>query len=1233
MDLDLLQRDLLLSHDRLYGPATDAIKSFDHFMDHMLPYIVREFSRFEMNSGTEKHFVQFGHIVVHKPLVQEVDGPQTSIRIMTNVPMMPMEARNRGLTYCAEVFVNIEHTVKSLDGTIIDKFSYREVPLMQMPVMLRSKFCHLSDLRNMELLKECPSDPGGYFIVRGNAKVLQPQKVQRINVHIVKHGSKGQPIDLEIRSLQADKKFRSTSTLYVHYGGTPAVITVDVPYLASGQNAVLIFRALGLKSAAEIEQFMWSNKSDPRRKYFETTLAACEASNADYDICKVYDALGSGMYNESDLGTTDKIRRQVAQQITGEFMPHCGFDDGPETCYKKLVYFRSVILHILDVFTGLKKPDDRDFEGFKAVHMSATLLSTMFRQQFSSFVKSVRNKMFDRFKKSKHLDIAAFVAHSDVLSRDVLKAFSDGEVTVKQASNAGSGVIQLAHQVNPLGLSTHIQRVSTALPKDGKYTLMRGVDSTQLFSYCPAETPEGHGAGLLQNLTLFAKVRLGTETSIVISAILNGLPDFAIQNGIYETILRPLQYMDHAQLQETLIFVNGEPIGSTCMPEGLLILMRKARRAKMLPIDTSIIMAHHGIAVFTDMGTVQFPLICLETLRKESHKILCSENGLYKGSGELFKTMLALGIIEYVESWECLDYRVAFRPEDLKKPELLKGLNGTSLMPFTHIALHPMAFLGTSASSVPWSDHDQAPRVSYQAGMLKQSVSTPAMNLNERFDLGYAHSLWYPQRPMADTIVSESRKLQEWPMGENLMIAIGSYDGLSQEDAIVRSGASIDRGSGRITVHRVFKAVVHKITASDYEAFECPIQVKNGQQCIGIRAECDYSKIDVRGLPIEGTYVKNGDVIIGRVLYTTDDSDNRVRRDRSIIVTCEDTEHFIVDRIMISTNRDGFRQVRVRLRSMRVPQVGDKISDRHGQKGVIGFLAPQEDLPFVADGPNAGMVPDAIVNLHSINGRMTIGKLLEMLYSNLGLAAGSFVDASPFKNIDAQWAIDKLLESGYGTEVFMIDGKSGRMMKSPWFIGSCFYQSLKHMVLDKIAARNRGPRAALTRQPLEGRAKQGGLRVGEMERDAFLAHGASMTLDDRSRVASDGHVAPVCTKCGQIGETSVKFTLKGLVGTADSDGLGDDFSADMDIDDGAGLEDQQINHAESCRICSGPIQRINTTYCYSNLLVRELATVGIKVEHFFDTAAAETADAETTADVADLAADMASNLMEDLSVF
>lgn len=289
-----------------------------------------------------------------------------------------------------------------------------------------------------------------------------------------------------------------------------------------------------------------------------------------------------------------------------------------------------------------------------------------------------------------------------------------------QASNAGSGVIQLVHQVNPLGLSTHIQRVSTALPKDGKYTLMRGVDATQLFLYCPAETPEGHGAGLLQNLALFARVRLGTETAHVVSALNSGVTHFASSVcGVHGLSLAPITRLEQTTIAgQTLVLVNGEPVAYTTTPEALVTVLRRARRAKVLPLDASVIVAPHGIAIFTDMGTVQFPLICLDSLQRDGHKLATGAGT----TGELFKTMLGLGIIEYVEAWEALDYRVAFKPEDLKRVDLTVGLNGAPLMPFTHMALHPMAILGTSASSVPWSDHDQAPRVSYQAGECHMAV-------------------------------------------------------------------------------------------------------------------------------------------------------------------------------------------------------------------------------------------------------------------------------------------------------------------------------------------------------------------------------------------------------------------------------------------------------------------------------------------------------------------------------
>jgi DNA-directed RNA polymerase II subunit RPB2 len=298
------------------------------------------------------------------------------------------------------VVVDIDYNILDADGnTVIGsdgkeaRISYREVPLLSIPVMLRSKYCHLSNLRNLEALKECEYDEGGYFIIRGNPKVIVSQKTMRINVDIARKND--DRIDAEIRSLRADEKFRSTSTLYIHYVGNPPTFRIDIPFLAAGMPMAAIFRALGFSTQDEIEDFLWDTPDDPRKKLVATMY---KEPVMNMTIDEVYTELGHGMYNENDL-TPEKVRKQVQQQINGELLPHVGFDDEPETKFKKAIYLRSIMLHMLDIYTGAVDPDDRDFEGFKSIQMSASILSTMFRQMFSAFVKTIRNKMYDRFQK------------------------------------------------------------------------------------------------------------------------------------------------------------------------------------------------------------------------------------------------------------------------------------------------------------------------------------------------------------------------------------------------------------------------------------------------------------------------------------------------------------------------------------------------------------------------------------------------------------------------------------------------------------------------------------------------------------------------------------------------------------------------------------------------------------------------------------------------------------------
>lgn len=957
-----LQDAVLESYKRMISYASDQIAHYEHFMDHMLPFIVREYAKFEVPSveGNEKQCVQLKNVVVRRPNIDESDVTARGIKTGTTSRLMPIEARNRGLTYSAQVLVDIEHSVYIFkDNEWISKGEttvFREMPLFEIPVMLRSKYCWLYD----DASSECWMDMGGYFIVRGNAKVLQPQKVQRNNMHLVK-GEAHVSVDMDCRSRRDEEKFRSTSTLYMNISGSPPLITVNIPFLKSDMPIVAVFRMLGIHSREEIEESVWGSE-DPANDAGGAAfrLFAYNFSHPLFDAPfeDILDAAGSVLKISVEAGP-EKVRRQVIQQVAGELLPHMGFDDLPATRVKKIAYLAIIARRMLNVYLGRVEPDDRDFEGHKSVQMSAGVLSIMFRQQFAATMKLLRNRVYDRCKKGKHLDISALM--SDALSRDVLKAFTEGEVTVqKDASNAGTSVIQMAQQVNPLGLQTHIQRVSTALKRDGKYKLLRMVDGTQLHVFCPTETPDGHGCGLLQNLATFARVRLGAPLKFVESAVLALKTSRKLRKGA--DLIRPFTSLLDLKGRATLVFVNSDPIGVTDDVNAFVESARAARRTRSLPFDCSIVRADHGVCISSDMGVVVFPLLHLQSMKFFRDAISASQSS----GEELWSALCRLGIVEYIDAYELLEYRVAFSQEEVDR-----SIERSDEIPFTHMAVHPSGFFGTSASSVPYADHDQAPRVAYQAGMVKQAISTPAANLRDRMDMGYAYELWYPQAPMADTAIAKATKMNEWPMGENLMIAIAPFGGWSQEDSIIRNRASVDRGSGRITVFRVFKATCRKRTSGDIESFEHPFwRGDDGKlpKCEGLRGGVNYDKIGFDGFPEEGTPVKNGDVIIGRVSNSSEsfaDAQTRItRRDRSVVLVCEASETFYVDRVMLTVTKEGARSVRVRLRSMRVPQEGDKISSRHGQKGTLGILLPEEDLPFVMSGNNAGMRPDAIINLH-----------------------------------------------------------------------------------------------------------------------------------------------------------------------------------------------------------------------------------------------------------------------------
>mmetsp|Transcript_4948 Transcript_4948/g.16527 ORF Transcript_4948/g.16527 Transcript_4948/m.16527 type:complete len:447 (-) Transcript_4948:234-1574(-) len=395
--------------------------------------------------------------------------------------------------------------------------------------------------------------------------------------------------------------------------------------------------------------------------------------------------------------------------------------------------------------------------------------------------------------------------------------------------------------------------------------------------------------------------------------------------------------------------------------------------------------------------------------------------------------------------------------------------------------------------------------------MGKQAMGVYITNYQTRMDT-MANVLYYPQKPLACTHAMQHLHFRELPSGINAIVAIACYSGYNQEDSVIMNQSAIDRGFFRSVFYRSYKDELHAVTFDGREAFERPKR----DECMGMKL-ANYDKIDADGLPAPGQRVSGGDVLIGKTTplerseEDLDPTQARFSR-RDVSTKMREAESGIVDQTMVTTNEKGLSFVKVRVRSVRIPQIGDKFASRHGQKGTIGITYRQEDMPFSAE----GITPDIIVNPHAIPSRMTIGHLIECLLSKVAALTGQEGDATPFCKVTVDEISAELERRGYQCRAFerMYNGHTGRRQQAYIFLGPTYYQRLKHMVDDKIHARARGPVTNLTRQPVEGRAKYGGLRFGEMERDCMISHGVAAMLKERLFDQSDKFRVHVCERCG-----------------------------------------------------------------------------------------------------------------------
>lgn len=440
---------------------------------------------------------------------------------------------------------------------------------------------------------------------------------------------------------------------------------------------------------------------------------------------------------------------------------------------------------------------------------------------------------------------------------------------------------------------------------------------------------------------------------------------------------------------------------------------------------------------------------------------------------------------------------------------------------------------------MPLSNHDQAPRITYGSCMTKQGVGRVGLNSDQRFDTSGIHELFYPQKPLVSSFTEIQTHLNDLPYGENVVVAIMSYTGFNQEDSLILNQGAVDRGLFRSLYFRTFKDTARS-AGSEQEVFEVP----DLKELTGIK-RANYSTLGADALPALHQKVEQDDVVIGKILRPTDapkaPDGEATKKDRSTLYRYREPAR--VDKVATTLTKDGATLVNVRTRTLRLPVMGNKYSSRHGQKGVCGLILAPEDMPYTAD----GIVPDVIMNPHALPSRMTLSQILETLLGKACVMKGKYGDGTAFAHLDAH--LDEICdgqgqipsaanpsaanrssvllatrignvlhEAGlnrHGNER-MYNGMTGEMLQAQIFIGPCHYMALKHMVVDKVHARSTGPRQILTRQPVEGRSRDGGLRVGEMERDSLISHGASAVLKDRLLDVSDRYKTVVCGRCGLL---------------------------------------------------------------------------------------------------------------------
>lgn len=1001
MNKSLIEDDFFSIMEKYFtekGPVYHQFESYEYMINNLIQKIIDETPSINIENKNVKYRATFGQVYIENACYIDENNKTKNIT--------PQEARLKDITYDSPFFVDIKEEFWEFDEKIndynkTDEIFHKKVFLMKIPTMVRSSKCNLYGLSMDECVEngECSNDPGGYFIINGKERVLVCQERLNYNhVYVFDGNDEKIPYVAEIRSMSEETGH--SVLIQAKMNKENKNITFSLPYMSKEVLAGAVFKSLGFNSN-DIVKFINPKTKEENMIVDRIVRESIQYTNKEKAMKYISKA---SIHKVED----DDIRRLIYTQqvIENELFPHLGISNRLE----KALILGDMLNKLIRTCLGIRQDDDRDNVSLKRIEGPGILISDLFRMCMKRYCDNLKKYL------DKRHDILTAMARTNNITSSLKHVFSTGNWAVQKNSYVRTGVSQIMSRLTYPATISHLRRVIIPIGKEGKNVKIRQIHPTQCFFIDIIESPEGKSIGIVKNLALLSNITTGCNP-ILVRELVEKCDHFINFNSLENKFFERDDWVK--------IYINGVLIGLTYKPTEFYKELCDYKKNCMFSSQVSFYNDEDDceIRILCDHGRFIRPVLTVK-----DNQLCLKKEHLNMTWAELVEN----DIVRYIDSNEVEHSLIAMNPEDLVK---------YSQSNYDYCEIHPSAMMGVCSSVIPYPEHNQSPRLVYQASMVKQALGVYSLAFKERFDT-VTHVMHYPQKPTVSTKFDKMLKYDEMLTGCNPVVAILTYGGWNQEDSVMLNKSSVDRGMFVHTCYKTLQCEENKKTNCSFERIEVPPPKSQNNTM-------NYSKLGENGIVKKGVPIYKGDIIIGKTLTKVQKDEDDDKTDCSLAIG--NGEEGIVDGIWEGINDKGNRMVKVRIRQLRIPEVGDKIASRSSQKGVCGLLLNQEDMPFTSQ----GITPDVLINPHCMPSRMTLSQLTETLFGKVCSLNGQLGDSTAFTSSSinpTKKIMEELKDLGFerhGNER-MYCGYTGEMLEAEVFIGPTYYQRLKHLVKDKM---------------------------------------------------------------------------------------------------------------------------------------------------------------------------------------